>query len=236
VQAASQIIAALDLPVHRSDVSLVSSAGTDAPSPAEVPRGRYGISTVDIGRGVLATLGQRLCDVGLATRAFLLMPKNLQDLYLEQAAASLDDASVPYAVITIEDGDSAKHLRQTREILDGMVENGAKRDSAVIPIGGGVTGDIGGFAASLFMRGIPLVQVPTTLLAQVDSSIGAKVGVNHPRAKNIIGSFYQPHLVLIDPCTLRTLAFEEISNGMAEVIKSDRLAPVLRVSRVTNLN
>jgi len=216
-KAAMKIAARLDMPV----TSLVVHIST---SREPAPAGRYGPSRIEIGRGVLSKLGQYLRDEELDGRVFLLMPQNLQDLYLEQIQESLDDVSINADVLTIRDGDAEKHLPQVAEIIDALIDAGARRDATIVPIGGGVTGDIGGFVASAFMRGVPLVQVPTTLLAQVDSSVGAKVGVNHPRAKNLIGAFYQPHFILDDPCTFRTLPMEEVSNGMAEVVKSAMMA------------
>lgn len=216
-RAAMNIAARLALPVQSLVVHI-------SPSREPLPAGRYGPSRIDIGRGVLSKLGPYLKDAGLDDRVFLLMPQNLQDLYLEQVQASLDGESIEATVLTIKDGDAEKHLPQVAQIIDALIDAGARRDATIVPIGGGVTGDIGGFVASAFMRGVPLVQVPTTLLAQVDSSVGAKVGVNHPRAKNLIGAFYQPHFILDDPCTFRTLPMEEISNGMAEVVKSAFIA------------
>jgi 3-dehydroquinate synthase len=218
VDAASRIAASTRLP---HETLFILPGGSAPKKDAEaVPAGRYGASRIEIGRGALSKLGIRLREMGLTTHAFLLMSEVIQRLFLPQIARSLDDADVPFSVIDVEDGDSRKNLGQTERIIDHLIEHGARRDATVIPVGGGVTGDIGGLAASLFMRGVPLVQVPTTLLAQVDSSIGGKVGVNHPLAKNLIGAFYQPHLVLSDPCTLRSLPIEEVSNGMAEVVKS----------------
>ncbi|MDH5626977.1 MAG: 3-dehydroquinate synthase, partial [Candidatus Krumholzibacteria bacterium] len=109
---------------------------------------------------------------------------------------------------------------QTERLLYELVDAGATRDGVVVALGGGVTGDVAGFAAATFMRGMPLVQVPTTLLAQVDSSIGGKVGVNHPRAKNLIGAVHQPLLVMADIDTIGTLPPRQVASGMAEVIKT----------------
>lgn len=219
-ETAAVIAAGLHMPCRMMVVDPVGHLGDDRGDHRDVPRGRYGVSRIEIGRGAVSSLGSRLSEVGLAGPAFLLMPETIQQLFLTQIAGSLERAKVDYSVVTIEDGDPRKNLAQVGHIIDQLIELGARRDAIVIPVGGGVTGDIGGFAASLFMRGVPLVQVPTTLLAQVDSSIGGKVGVNHPMAKNLIGSFYQPHLIINDPCTLRTLPFAEVANGMAEVVKT----------------
>lgn len=192
----------------------VAEPGED-PGFARSPMGR-----IEIGRGLLSALGARLRALGMDARAFLLMPGNIRDLFLEQVAASLDGEAIPWECVVVRDGDAEKTLKQAGDIIDALASRGASRDCTVVAVGGGVVGDLGGFAASVYMRGVPLVHVPTTLLAQVDSSIGGKVGVNHPRAKNLVGNFYLPRLVVSDPCALRTLPDSEISNGMAEVVKT----------------
>lgn len=121
--------------------------------------------------------------------------------------------------VVLRDGESFKTLTSVAMIIDSLVDTGANRDVTVIALGGGVVGDIGGFAAACYMRGVAFIQVPTTLLSQVDSSVGGKTGVNHARGKNLIGAFHQPRLVLIDTDTLSTLPEREFSAGMAEVIK-----------------
>ena len=185
-----------------------------------VPKSAGVISTIEIGRGVLSKLGQRLRLLAPASKVFLVMCENIRPHYLDQIAASLDAESIDWEHIPIQDGDAEKTMASALRIIDELASRGAGRDSVVVTVGGGVTGDLAGFAASIYMRGIHLVQVPTTLLSQVDSSIGGKVGVNHARAKNIIGNYFLPQLVLSDPCTLRTLPDTEISSGLAEVVKT----------------
>lgn len=175
---------------------------------------------VVIGRGAAARLGWYLQELGLGTRAFLFIPKQLQAEFHKRVKPSLEAARIPHEVVPVADGDANKNLAQVRDLIDHLAASGAGRDSAIVSIGGGVTGDVAGFVASTYMRGLSFVQVPTTLVAQVDASIGGKVGVNHPRAKNLIGSIYQPALVLNDPLMLDQLPKREISNGMAEVIKT----------------
>jgi 3-dehydroquinate synthase len=136
------------------------------------------------------------------------------------AKAALDAAGIRNKFIELDDAEESKTFEQAEGLLYELVDAGATRDGAVVALGGGVTGDVAGFVAATYMRGLPLVQVPTTLLAQVDSSIGGKVGVNHPRAKNLLGAVYQPQLVLTDVDLLATLPDREISSGMAEVIKT----------------
>jgi 3-dehydroquinate synthase len=123
------------------------------------------------------------------------------------------------SAIELPDGEAYKTIATLQLILDRLVESGANRDTTVIALGGGVVGDIAGFAAACYMRGVDFVQVPTTLLAQVDSSVGGKTGVNHEKGKNLVGAFHQPRIVLIDTDTLATLPDRELRAGMAEVIK-----------------
>src|SRR5262245_54429132 len=124
-----------------------------------------------------------------------------------------------FPVVLIPDGERAKTLTTVSRLLDRMVALRLTRQSTVIAVGGGVVGDVSGFVASIYMRGIPVVQVPTTLLAQVDSSIGGKTGVNHRAGKNLIGTFYQPRLVLSDPLVLKTLPEREYTSGLYEALK-----------------
>jgi 3-dehydroquinate synthase len=143
-------------------------------------------------------------------------------LYLESLKANLTGCNVE--ALLLKDGESWKTLQTAASILDRLVELRARRDSTVIALGGGVVGDIAGFAAACYMRGVALVQVPTTLLAQVDSSVGGKTGVNHAGGKNLIGAFHQPRLVLIDTDTLSSLPEREFRAGLAEVIKHGAIA------------
>jgi len=138
-------------------------------------------------------------------------------LYLQALAADLADRRVDS--IRLPDGEQYKTLATVERILDRLIAGGAHRDTTLVALGGGVVGDITGFAAACYMRGVDFVQVPTTLLAQVDSSVGGKTGVNHAQGKNLIGAFHQPRAVLIDTDTLRTLPDRELKAGLAEVIK-----------------
>ena len=138
-------------------------------------------------------------------------------LYLEALLENLGDKEVH--TIELPDGEPYKTLATVEDILDTLVERSANRDTTLIALGGGVVGDITGFAAACYMRGVDFIQVPTTLLAQVDSSVGGKTGVNHVRGKNLIGAFHQPRAVLIDTDTLRRLPDRELKAGLAEVIK-----------------
>jgi shikimate kinase / 3-dehydroquinate synthase len=173
-----------------------------------------------IGRGAAGRIGNYLEELGLTSRAFLFVPKHLGTRLLKQINPSLDAVSIPHEMVPIADGDNNKNLAQVRDLIDRMAASRAGRDSVIVSVGGGVAGDLAGFVAAIYMRGLPFVQVPTTLISQVDASIGGKVGVNHPRAKNLIGSIYQPVLVLNDPLMLEDLPLREISNGMAEVVRT----------------
>jgi 3-dehydroquinate synthase len=143
--------------------------------------------------------------------------ETVEPLYLEALLADLPGKQV--RAISLPDGEAYKTLETVEDILDTLVEGGANRDTTLVALGGGVVGDIAGFAAACYMRGVDFIQVPTTLLAQVDSSVGGKTGVNHASGKNLIGAFHQPLAVLIDTDTLRTLPDRELRAGLAEVIK-----------------
>ena len=140
-------------------------------------------------------------------------------LYLEKLAQPLRDAGVSVIAIVLPDGEAYKNGETLNLIYDALLANRCERTTALIALGGGVVGDLTGYAAATYLRGVPFIQIPTTLLSQVDSSVGGKTGINHPLGKNMIGAFYQPQLVLADIATLHTLPPRELSAGLAEVIK-----------------
>jgi len=140
-------------------------------------------------------------------------------LYLQQLSEALRALGVEVISIVLEDGERYKDWVTLNRIYDILLERRCERKTTLIALGGGVIGDLAGFAAATYMRGVPFIQVPTTLLAQVDSSVGGKTGINHPLGKNMIGAFYQPRLVLADTTVLRSLPQRELSAGLAEVIK-----------------
>lgn len=140
-------------------------------------------------------------------------------LYLEKLTAPLQAAGVSVLPIVLPDGEQFKNSETLNLIYDALLEHRCERNTTLIALGGGVIGDMTGYAAATFLRGVPFIQVPTTLLSQVDSSVGGKTGINHPRGKNMIGAFYQPQVVLADTETLNTLPDRELSAGLAEIIK-----------------
>jgi len=151
--------------------------------------------------------------------ALIVSNSTVAPLYLETVQQSLDTGGIRYDCIILDDGEQYKTLDSMTRIIDMLLEKRHDRRTTVIALGGGVIGDIGGFAASVYQRGVNFIQLPTTLLAQVDSSVGGKTGVNHPLGKNMIGTFYQPQCVIADITTLDTLPARELSAGLAEVIK-----------------
>jgi 3-dehydroquinate synthase len=140
-------------------------------------------------------------------------------LYLEKLAQPLRAAGIKVIPIILPDGEEYKNSKTLNLIYDALLQNRCERSTTLIALGGGVIGDMTGYAAATYLRGVPFIQVPTTLLSQVDSSVGGKTGINHPLGKNMIGAFYQPQMVLADISTLNTLPPRELSAGLAEVIK-----------------
>lgn len=140
-------------------------------------------------------------------------------LYLEKLTKSLRNAGISVIEIILPDGEAYKNSTTLNTIYDALLQNRCERSTTLIALGGGVVGDLTGYAAATYLRGVPFIQIPTTLLSQVDSSVGGKTGINHPLGKNMIGAFYQPKVVLADTDTLQTLPKRELSAGVAEVIK-----------------
>jgi 3-dehydroquinate synthase len=172
-----------------------------------------------IGRQLLERTGEFLKERVKVGKAIIVTHPNINQLYGEQVKASLRQSGFQVECIEILEGEGSKSLEESGRLFDRLVEFNCDRQSVLVALGGGVIGDLTGFVAATFMRGIPFIQIPTTLLSQVDSSVGGKTAVNHPRGKNLIGAFYQPRLVVIDVDTLRSLQKDEFRAGMAEVIK-----------------
>jgi 3-dehydroquinate synthase len=175
---------------------------------------------VHVGAGALDQTGGLAREAGLtAGRALIVTDSNVARLYGERATASLAAAGFAPRTLEIAAGEQSKSFDTLERVYDAIVEAELDRSSAVFALGGGVVGDLAGFAAATYMRGVALVQLPTTMVAQVDSALGGKTAINHPRAKNLIGAFYQPRLVVADVATLESLPDREFREGLAEVIK-----------------
>ncbi|MEM1441314.1 MAG: 3-dehydroquinate synthase [Verrucomicrobiota bacterium] len=152
-------------------------------------------------------------------RAAIVTDSTVGPLYADQVSAALSANGIEVCVITVPAGEASKSMEQVTEVCREMLRQGLDRKSFLVALGGGVVGDLAGFAAAIFQRGIPCVQIPTTIVSQVDSSVGGKTGVNTPEGKNLLGSFHQPQLVLADVDTLATLPEREFNEGFAEIIK-----------------
>ncbi|MCX7914425.1 MAG: 3-dehydroquinate synthase [Thermodesulfovibrionales bacterium] len=172
-----------------------------------------------IGCGILSEIGSELLRFNFSQRIVIISNPKVFSLYGSIVVDSLKKVNFEVSSLIIPDGESYKDYFWSYHILSELLSRGLDRNSCLIALGGGVIGDITGFVASVYMRGINFVQIPTTLLSQVDSSVGGKTGVNHPLGKNMIGTFYQPRLVWIDVDTLKTLPMREFLCGMAETIK-----------------
>jgi len=188
------------------------------------------VSIVDIGvvppyqavieEGLLSQVGQRLRDLLPGrSRFFIVTVPPVRKHWAATLTASLQAAELTHHLFEMKDGERSKNFRTVEELADKFVRSGADRKSVVIAFGGGVVGDVAGFLASIYMRGVDVVQVPTTFLAQVDASIGGKTGVDLEAGKNLLGSFHHPLAVLIDPLTLRTLPEREYRSGLYEALK-----------------
>ncbi|HMV92830.1 MAG TPA: 3-dehydroquinate synthase [Thauera aminoaromatica] len=173
---------------------------------------------IHIGRGLLGRADLILPHLK-TQRVAIVTNEVVGPLYLERLRAGLEDAGVRTAAVVLPDGEAHKDWETLARIFDMLLAERCERSTTLVALGGGVVGDMGGFAAACYQRGMPFIQVPTTLLSQVDSSVGGKTAINHPLGKNMIGAFYQPRLVLADIDTLDTLPDRELSAGLAEVIK-----------------
>ena len=172
-----------------------------------------------LGPELLAKVGESLSQTLQPSRIVLITHPFLCQLYGDKLSSGFKDQGWATDVIEVPEGETSKTLKQAEKIYDRLLELKCDRKSVLVALGGGVIGDLVGFVAATYQRGIPFVQVPTTLLSQVDSSVGGKTAVNHPRGKNMIGAFYQPRLVIADLDTLQSLPKNEFRAGLAEVIK-----------------
>ncbi len=183
----------------------------------ELGTGSYEIR---VGTGLLARIGLWLKERDFSGKAVIITDTTVEGLYAEVVERGLANAGFDVTILEVPSGEERKSLETASRLYDDLTEAYVERTTPVLALGGGVIGDLAGFVAATYMRGVPLIQVPTTLLAQVDSSIGGKTAVDQGQLKNIIGVFYQPKMVVADIDTLQTLPEIELANGLAEVIKS----------------
>jgi 3-dehydroquinate synthase len=174
---------------------------------------------IHLGASILARTGEFFAEAGLRGKVAVVTNPTVAQLYLDALHKSLSQAGYEIEPILLPDGEEHKNIHSLQTIYDRLIAARFERKSCVVALGGGVIGDLAGFAAATYLRGVPYVQVPTTLLAQVDSSVGGKTAIDHANGKNLIGAFYQPKLVLIDVALLKTLPRREMAAGLAEVIK-----------------
>jgi 3-dehydroquinate synthase len=186
----------------------------------EIPGAHY---DVYVRRGLLQQAAALLRSLSSSPRAAVITDSNVAALHLHTLVASLSAVSVEAIAITLPAGESHKELATLRPAYDALLAARIDRNTPVLTLGGGVVGDMGGFLAATLLRGLPLIPIPTTLLAMVDASFGGKTGVNHREGKNLIGAFHQPLAVLADPELLKTLPAAEIQNGLAECIKHEMI-------------
>lgn len=172
--------------------------------------------SIEIAEGLLEDAGKRIQELLHPKRTFIVTDETVAKHWLPRLVASL---TFPYEVFILPAGEGSKSFTQLHHLLEGILKHKPDRHTPLIALGGGVIGDITGFAASILLRGVPFVQIPTTLLAMVDSSVGGKTGINTPQGKNLVGSFYQPSLVLMDTQVLKTLPQREVQAGYAEIVK-----------------
>jgi 3-dehydroquinate synthase len=198
-------------------IALLESEAVVERIPVRMPTGSY---EIHLGEGFLARVGELVRVRGLRGRVAVVTNPTVGDLYAPIVIGSLREAGFEPFICQVPDGEAYKTLDSVCSLYDQFVVGGLDRYGAVLALGGGVIGDMAGFAAATYMRGVPLVQIPTTLLAMVDASIGGKVAVDHPKSKNLIGAFKQPEMVVIDPLALATLDEAEMRCGWAEVIKA----------------
>lgn len=191
--------------ITEGSATMVRTAGGDYP--------------VIVGWGLLSGIGERLREAGIGGHAYIISDEAVFHHHGESVEKGLAGADITSDVYTVPPGEATKSLQTASDIYDWLVGLKAERRRTIVTLGGGMVTDLAGFVAATYARGVPLVHAPTSLLAMVDAAIGGKVGVNHPQAKNMIGTFYQPHLVIADVATLRTLPPREYFSGWAEVIK-----------------
>ena len=172
-----------------------------------------------VGEGLLASAGRHMMPLLKQKRVMLVTDENVAGLHLATVERALDDAGIGYQALVLPAGERTKDFAHLETLVERLLKAKVERDTSLVALGGGVIGDLTGFAASIILRGLEFIQLPTTLLAQVDSSVGGKTGINTGQGKNLVGTFHQPRLVLIDTDTLSTLPRRELLAGYAEVVK-----------------
>ncbi|OIQ97169.1 3-dehydroquinate synthase [mine drainage metagenome] len=174
---------------------------------------------IHVGAGLLARAGALIRPLLASPRVFVVTDETIEGLHLDTLKESLDRAGIENHGVVLPPGEQTKDFAHLESLLDAMLDARCERGTTIVAFGGGVIGDLTGFAASVLLRGVPFIQIPTTLLSQVDSSVGGKTGINTRQGKNLVGSFYQPRLVLADIDVLSTLAPRDLRSGYAEVVK-----------------
>jgi 3-dehydroquinate synthase len=202
-------------------VSERTTPDLDVADTVRTPSGSY---PVVVGWGILSSLGERMRRLGLSGRVHVISDSNIAPLHAEAALAALSAADYDARLLEITPGEDHKTLNAAEQVFDWLISERAERREPIVALGGGVTTDLAGFAAATFLRGVPLVHLPTSLLGAVDAAIGGKVAVDHRLGKNLVGAFYQPRLVVIDAALLQTLPPRELASGWAEVIKHGLIA------------
>jgi 3-dehydroquinate synthase len=188
-----------------------------------------------IGQGLIERAGEMIRGkIPEADKIAVISTRVINDLHGYKLKKSLEEAEIDSLLVLVKDGEEAKSWSEAGNVTGELLEIGLDRQSAIIAFGGGTVGDLAGFVSSILLRGLALIQIPTTLLSQVDSSIGGKTAVNHPKGKNLIGSFYQPKLVISDPVLLETLPRKEFVSGLGEVVKYGVIADLELFERVEN--
>ena len=185
----------------------------------EIPAGNSITYPILIGFNLINRLGNLIKDYTRAQNVLIVTNKTIYPLFGDKVKESLENEKISYEFVILEDGEKYKNINTLELIWDKAIQFRLERKDAIVALGGGVVGDITGFAAATYLRGIDFIQVPTTLLAQVDSSVGGKVAINHKLGKNLIGNFYQPKLVVTDTDTLKSLPVEELKVGLSEILK-----------------
>lgn len=227
----SPIYASIPRQIDTSDLSIAEVAAQvialfERDSHERIQTVRHDAGAYDIiyGDGLLANIGQIAAQRGLSGQIAVITNTTVGPLWADRAARSLEQAGFRPLVLQIADGEPAKTLDTVAHLYDSLAAAGLERSEAVLALGGGVVGDIAGFVAATYLRGVPFVQAPTTVLSMVDSSVGGKVGVDHARGKNLIGAFKQPQVVVADLSTLLSLPAAERRSGLAEAIKHGLIA------------